>query len=91
MRTTTWMLSMLFGMGQPYSEALTVPCDILLELIESKMDEGLSHLEKDGPRLARKQIAAAKSHGSVPAFVKAAMEDENKPPGGILPASLPKP
>lgn len=85
------MLAMLFSMGQPYSEALKIPCDILLELIESKLDEGLSHLEKDGPRLARKQIAAVKSHGSVGEFVKATIGEGSTPPGGILPPSLPKP
>jgi len=76
---------MLFGSSQPYSEARKVPCDVLLELLESKLDEGLSYLEGDKGRLARKQIAAEKEFGSVAEMVREGMK-RKAPSPAILPA-----
>lgn len=75
---------MLFGQHQPYGDALNVPCDIVLELIESRLDEGLSTLKGDGPRLARKKIAVTKSHGSVKDFVADQLKKEVTQPSDIL-------
>lgn len=61
-------------LGMPYSECLDVPCDMVLEIVESKLDEGLSYLEGDRPRLARKQVAAVKAFGSVENMVREAMK-----------------
>ena len=43
---------------------MKVPCDVVLEIIESRLDESLSYLENDNPRLARDQIAIEKEFGS---------------------------
>ncbi|HEV7282295.1 MAG TPA: hypothetical protein VGN57_18985 [Pirellulaceae bacterium] len=42
--------------NQPYDVALTVPCDLLLSIVQSRLDESLSYLEGDNPRLARKSV-----------------------------------
>ena len=70
----TGILLTLFSQNQPYSDALQIPCDVVLEVVESRLDEGLSYLDKDNPRLARKQIAIEKEFGSVEAFVKEGMK-----------------
>lgn len=79
----------LFGRNQPYSEALHVPGDILLEMIESHLDEGLSYLEGDNPRRARTHIAILKHYGSYAAYEKEVLQDKEAP-GDIL-AAFPPP
>ena len=74
MRITTTLLSTLFAENQPYGDALEISCDILLELVETKLDEGLSYLEGDNPRLARKEIELTKEFGSMQNYVREAMK-----------------
>ena len=76
----TAVLLSLFSQNQPYESALKVPCDVVLEAIRSKLDEGLSYLENDRPRLARKQIEIEKEYGSVAAFSKEAMKHKQAVP-----------
>lgn len=57
-----------------------MPGDILLELLEAKLDEGLSYLDGDGPRLARKQIAVTREFGSVSAFVREVLAERRDAP-----------
>lgn len=80
MRVTTSLLSLLFSLNQPLSEARKVAGDVLLELLESRLDEGLSYLEGDGPRLARKELQIVRKHGSVREFVQEVMSEETKAP-----------
>ncbi len=75
----------LFAQNQPYSECLRFTCDVVLEIMESRLDEGLSSLEEDKARLARKEIAIRKEHGSVQQFTKATMEEMQKTESAILP------
>ena len=77
---TTNLLTVLFGENQPYSEARTIPCDIVLEIVEMKLDERLSVLDEDKERLARKELAIIKEFGSVAAFSKEILSKEVKPP-----------
>lgn len=80
MRPATALLLLLFSHSQPLSEARSVSGDILLELLEARLDEGLSSLEKDGPRLARKQVEAVRGFGSVPGMVGEALKEPRRPP-----------
>jgi hypothetical protein len=66
---------------QPYSEALKLPCDFVLEIIENQLDESISYLEDDKPRLARKQIAVEKEFGSVQSFVREVLKEKHQKPG----------
>lgn len=75
------MILTLFAQNQPYSEALTVPGDIVLEVVRQQLDESLSTLDDDRPRLARKQVEIELEFGSVAAFVAEALKDKRDAPG----------
>lgn len=75
MRPVTSLLLLLFSHHQPLSEARSVTADVLLEVIECRLDEGLSSLDDKKPGLARKQIAVVKEFGSVTNMVQEAMKD----------------
>ncbi|QDT46162.1 hypothetical protein Pan258_01790 [Symmachiella dynata] len=62
---TTSLLMVLFSQNQPYTEAMLMPCDTVFELTEAKLDEMLSVLDEEKERLARKELAIVKEHGSV--------------------------
>lgn len=68
-RPLTAILMVLFAEHQPLSDAERMPCDLALELFETKLDERLSYLEGDGPRLARKEVAIAKEYPSVQDYI----------------------
>lgn len=80
MNVNAGILLTLFGQHQPYGEALKIPCDLLLEIVESQLDEGLSYLEGDSSRLARKSIAITKAHGSVRNMVREELKEKREPP-----------
>lgn len=69
----TGILSTLFGYNQPYSDALQLDCETVLELIEMKLDEQLSYLDEEKGRLARKEIAIVDSYGSVAEYTRQMM------------------
>jgi hypothetical protein len=75
---TTSLLLTLFHEHQPYIEALRVPGDIILEIVEAKLDEGLSYLEGDNARLARSEVQITKEFGSVKEFVSQAMKEKTR-------------
>lgn len=85
MSVTSGLLMTLFAQNQPYDQALKVPCDVILEIVEAKLDEGLSYLEGDNAARARDEIAICKEFGSIEAFVAEAMA-ENRPKPDILTA-----
>lgn len=74
MPPTTAILLTLFSQHQPYEHALKIPCDVVLEVIKSRLDESLSYLEGDKGRLARKEIAAQEEFGSVREMVREVSE-----------------
>lgn len=86
MRPVTALLLTLFAHNQPYTDARRIPGDIALEIVEAKLDVGLSYLEGDKSRLARKEIAIRKEHGTVREFVHKALGEAPKT-GDILGAS----
>lgn len=55
----------LMTRNQPYSDAMKVPCSIVLELIHSSLEESLTTLDKEKADLARKQARAIIEYGSV--------------------------
>lgn len=55
----------LMDRNQTYSEAMKVPCSIVLELVHSRLDESLSSLSGEKARLARKQARAVLEFGSI--------------------------
>jgi len=71
---------MLFSLNQPLSDAEKLTCDIVLELLESKLDEGLSYLDGEGPRRARNEVEIKKEFGSVAAMVKEALKEDRPAP-----------
>jgi len=71
---TTWLLLLVASHHQPFSEARRVSCDLLLEILESKLDEGLSTLDENKSRLARKTIAVRKKYGTIKKFVEEEMK-----------------
>ncbi len=71
---------MLFAMNQPLSDAEKLTCDVVLELLESKLDEGLSYLEGENPRRARNEIEIKKEFGSVQAMVKEVLAEKRPTP-----------
>lgn len=76
----TSLLLLLFSHNQPLSEARNVTGDVLIEMIQCRLDEGLSSLEGDKPRLARKQIAAEMAFGSVPGMVQEGLKEKRTHP-----------
>lgn len=80
----TALLLALFAQNQPYGDARRIPGDIALEIVEAKLDEGLSYLEGDKSRLARKEVAIRKEHGTVREFVRKALSEVPKGAGDIL-------
>lgn len=77
---TTSFLTLLFGENQPYDQALQMPCDIVLELLEVKLEERLHYLEDEKSRLALKELAIVKEYGSVAEFSKLALQGDSEAP-----------
>ena len=80
MRLPTVLYSLLFDHHQPYLDAKQITGDMVLELLESKLDEGLSYLEDDNPRRAREEIQIVKEYGSMENFLKEARQKRPKTP-----------
>ncbi len=59
---------------------MRIPCDIILELLEAKLDESLSYLEEHNPRLARQEIALIKTFGSYEAFLEESKNEQRQSP-----------
>lgn len=79
------IMMVLMDRNQPYGEAMKVPASLVLELIQSRLDESLSSLEGEKSRLARKQATATLEFGSVTQMTEAVRElvkDETDLPEG---------
>lgn len=72
MRPLTSILSLLFQLNQPYSDALRITADSVLELLEAKLDEGIGSLEKDQAKRAREEIAILREFNGFDSFIKEA-------------------
>lgn len=70
----------LFGENQPYDQAKRIPCDVVLEILESKLDERFSYLDEDKERLARKELAIVKEYGSVQEMSKLVLSNAIEAP-----------
>lgn len=88
-RPISGILLTVFGMGQTYDSARRIPADMLLEMVESKLDESLGMLEGDAARRARAELQIVKEFGTWSAFMQEAEKHvEDMPePGAILPAA----
>ncbi|WP_146118960.1 hypothetical protein [Blastopirellula marina] len=58
----------LFSLSQPFLDAREIPCQLAIELFESKLDEMLSMLEGDNARRARDEVRIVKEYGSMKAY-----------------------
>jgi hypothetical protein len=81
MRVLTAILLLLFDHNQPYKDAKRITGDVILELLETKLDEGLSYLDGEGtPRRARETIQIRRAFGSMENFVKEGMQKHHEAP-----------
>lgn len=90
-RPNTGILFTAFGLNQPYESAIKLRADILLEMVESKLDESLGMLETDAARRAREEVRIVNQFGTWSDFMKEAENKvkETSSEGAILPAAPP--